>query len=175
MSHLCSLAYHWQNSCVFSEMWDQDLMHALWEGLKICVFPQTQYCQYFFLFLHLSPRLSVREIYTHMHIFYFTGICTLFQCQYVNLSFKKYLPIGRHLPIWGQTTSLSVQREVLRCHGRRSALLSACISGKVGSKHNLAIIWKASVCLQKLREGEFLLTPYWHQVDWDVHGFRHGI
>lgn len=47
-SHLCTLADCWQNSCVSSETRGQDWIRAFWGGLKICVFPQTQYCQYFF-------------------------------------------------------------------------------------------------------------------------------
>lgn len=61
MSHLCTLVGCWQNICVFSETQSHNWTHAWWEGFRICVFPQTQYCQYFFsfcIFLHLSASFS---------------------------------------------------------------------------------------------------------------------
>lgn len=47
-----------------------------------------------FLFPHLLPYLSVREIYIPTHIFCLAGLCPLFQCPYINSSFKGCLLKG---------------------------------------------------------------------------------
>lgn len=146
----------------------QNWTHFLWESLKIFVFLQTQYCKCFcfcFLFPHLLPYLSVREIYIPTHIFCLAGPCPLFQCPYINSSFKGCLLKGDNYSVWGQTMSLVTQRSITVLW---PSVLQHASVGKDVDQASLAVIWKSTICLKKLRGKGIPFEQYigteWHEL-----------
>lgn len=108
MSHLCMLAGCWQNICVFSETQNHYWLYG-WEGFRFCVFPQTQYCQYFFSFCIFFLIYQLKK-YKPVYLSFYRVLCTFSVPFNLNSSFKGYLLVGHHLSSWGQTVSHGPKR-----------------------------------------------------------------